>query len=125
MELNAPNASPRKSLFASIAWGALIVATLYVCYFSHLGAIGFVGPDEPRYAWIGRAMAESGDWVTPRLYGRPWFEKPALLYWMTGAAFRAGLGPDVAPRLPVALLGTAFLAFYWWLLRREFGCRAA
>ena len=27
---------------------------------------GFVGPDEPRYVWIARAMAETGDWVTPR-----------------------------------------------------------
>src|SRR2546429_217709 len=46
----------------------LIAATLYVCYFSHLGAIGFLGPDEPRYAWIARDMAETGDWVTPPSY---------------------------------------------------------
>jgi 4-amino-4-deoxy-L-arabinose transferase-like glycosyltransferase len=55
----------------------------------------------------------------------PWFEKPALLYWMTGAAFRLGLGPDIAPRLPVALMSVAFLVFYWWMLRREFGCAVA
>lgn len=90
-----------------------------------MGGAGLLGPDEPRYAWIGRAMAQSGDWVTPRLYGHPWFEKPALLYWMIAAGFRAGFGPDVAPRIGVALLGTAFLAFYWWALEREFGCRAA
>jgi hypothetical protein len=55
--------------------------TVVLCLFSHLGAIGLVGPDEPRYAWIARAMASSGDWVTPRLYGQPWFEKPVLYYW--------------------------------------------
>src|SRR4051812_26413536 len=70
-------------------------------------------------------MAQSGDWVTPRLWGQPWFEKPVLLYWMSGAAFRLGLGPDVAPRLPVALMGAGFLAFFWWILRREVGCRPA
>lgn len=70
-------------------------------------------------------MAQSGDWITPRLYGQPWFEKPALLYWMIAAGFRAGFDADIAPKLPVALLGTAFLAFYWWILSREFGCRAA
>lgn len=106
-----------------VVWFVLPLA--YFLYFFRLGGAGLVGPDEPRYAWIGRAMAQSGDWITPRLYGQPWFEKPALLYWMIGAGFRAGLGPDLAPRLPVALLGTAFLAFYWWALRREFGCRAA
>jgi 4-amino-4-deoxy-L-arabinose transferase-like glycosyltransferase len=106
-----------------LAW--LVPPLVYFLYLFRLGGAGLVGPDEPRYAWIGRAMAESGDWVTPRLWGQPWFEKPALLYWMTGAAFRTGLGPDVAPRLPVALAGIAFLGFYWWILRREFNCRAA
>jgi 4-amino-4-deoxy-L-arabinose transferase-like glycosyltransferase len=104
-------------------WPAALLA--YFLYFFRLSGAGLLGPDEPRYAWIGRAMAQSGDWVTPRLYGAPWFEKPALLYWMIAAGFRAGLGPELAPRLPVALLGTAFLAFYWWILNREFGCRAA
>jgi 4-amino-4-deoxy-L-arabinose transferase-like glycosyltransferase len=44
---------------------------------------------------------------------------------MTGAAFRLGIGPDLAPRLPVALMAAGFLLFFWWILRREFGARAA
>jgi 4-amino-4-deoxy-L-arabinose transferase-like glycosyltransferase len=87
--------------------------------------MGMVGPDEPRYAAISRAMTDSGDWITPRLWGQPWFEKPALLYWMMAAAFRVGLGPDLAPRLPVALLGLAFLVFFWWRLRIEWDARVA
>src|SRR4051794_32402714 len=70
-------------------------------------------------------MAISGDWVTPRLWGQPWFEKPALLYWMTAIGFRAGLGPELAPRVPVALLSVWFLVFYFLRMRREFGERAA
>lgn len=84
-----------------------------------------IGPDEPRYAAIGRAMAASGDWVTPRLWGAPWFEKPPLLYWMTAAAFRLGLSEDLAPRVPVALMSVAFLIFFWSVMRRAFGERAA
>jgi 4-amino-4-deoxy-L-arabinose transferase-like glycosyltransferase len=106
-----------------LAW--LAVPLVYFLYFFRLSGAGLVGPDEPRYAWIGRAMAQTGDWVTPRLWGQPWFEKPALLYWLTGAAFRLGLGPDLAPRLPVTVVSVGFLAFYWWILRREFGCRPA
>ncbi len=87
--------------------------------------MGMYGPDEPRYADIGRAMAQSGDWVTPRLWGQPWFEKPALLYWMTATAFRLGLGPDLAPRLPVAVLSLLFLGFFWWRLSVEWDRRAA
>src|SRR5579862_7835041 len=104
-------------------WLALPLA--YFLYFFGVTAAGVIGPDEPRYAAIGRAMAQTGDWVTPRLWGSPWFEKPALLYWMTAAGFRLGLGPDLAPRLPVALLSVAFLAFFWSRVRVEWGARVA
>src|SRR6266568_2899879 len=104
----------------------LVAALLiYFLYFFHLTAAGMLGPDEPRYAAIGREMARSGDWITPRLWGEPWFEKPALLYWMTGIAFRLGLGEDLAPRLPVTLTAILFLGFFWWIANREFGCRVA
>ena len=103
----------------------LVIPLAYCLYFYRLGFAGLLGPDEPRYASIGRQMALSGDWITPRLWGQPWFEKPALLYWMIASGFRLGLGPELAPRLPVAALAVAFLGFYWWILRREFGCRAA
>jgi len=98
---------------------------LYFLLFFALDGVGLLGPDEPRYASIGREMALSGDWVTPRLWGKEWFEKPALLYWLTGLGFRLGLGPETAPRLPVALLSAAYLAFQFWWLRRLFGHRTA
>lgn len=98
---------------------------LFFLYFFGLTRTGLLGPDEPRYAAIGCAMASTGDWITPRLWGQPWFEKPALLYWMTAAGFKAGLGPDWAPRLPVALVSVAFLVYFFVVLRREFGDRAA
>ena len=106
---------------------AIMLAVALVCalYLADLTGMGMVQPDEPRYADIGRAMARTGDWVTPHLWGHPWFEKPALLYWMTASAFRLGLGPDLAPRLPVALLSLLFLAFFWVRLAEEFGRREA
>src|SRR5215470_5680743 len=111
---------------ARIVYTILIVATLGICYFSHLGALGFVGPDEPRYAWIARDMAETGDWVTPRLYGRPWFEKPPLLYWGGAIFFKIMPSqPEIAARLPsaiCALLATLALA---WLAWRTYGGQCA
>ena len=110
---------------ARIGWTILIVATLYVCYFSHLGAIGFVGPDEPRYAWVARDMVETGDWITPHLYGKPWFEKPPLFYWGAALCFKLfGVG-EAAARLPSAisaLLATLAMA---WLAMRLYGAETA
>jgi 4-amino-4-deoxy-L-arabinose transferase-like glycosyltransferase len=97
----------------------------FFLYFFALTATGLITPDEPRYASIAREMARSGDWITPRLWGEPWFEKSALLYWMQAAAFRLGLNEDLAPRLPIALASVAFLIFFHWILRREFDDPAA
>jgi 4-amino-4-deoxy-L-arabinose transferase-like glycosyltransferase len=108
-----------------MAAAAALAVACYLLFFSNLTGVGMLGPDEPRYAAIGREMARSGDWITPRLQGQPWFEKPPLLYWMTAAAFRLGVSEDLAPRLGVALLAVCFLVFYWRTLRREFGETAA
>jgi 4-amino-4-deoxy-L-arabinose transferase-like glycosyltransferase len=91
---------------------------MYICYFYNLSAIGLVGPDEPRYAWIARNMAETGDWVTPRLYGKPWFEKPVLYYWGAALSFKLFGVSDGAARLPSALSALlAGLAMAWLALR--------
>ena len=108
----------RSESWHKIVWAVLIVATLYICYFSHLGAIGLVGPDEPRYAWVARDMAESNDWVTPRLYGHPWFEKPVLYYWSAALCFKLFGVSEATARLPSALSALlATLALTWLALR--------
>ena len=110
---------------ARLAWIVLILATLYLCYFHNLGAIGFVGPDEPRYAWIARDMVETGDWVTPRLYGRPWFEKPVLYYWGATLGFKLFGVSEVAARLPSALSALLATLAMAWLAWHVYGAETA
>jgi 4-amino-4-deoxy-L-arabinose transferase-like glycosyltransferase len=119
------NVRQTKSHLGPIIWSILILATLFICYLRNLGAIGLVGPDEPRYAWIARDMAESGDWITPRLYGQPWFEKPALYYWGAALSFKLFGVSEVTARLPSAisaLLATLAMA---WLAWRVYGAETA
>jgi 4-amino-4-deoxy-L-arabinose transferase-like glycosyltransferase len=97
-----------------VAASAVGLATL-ICLFGHLGAIGLLGPDEPRYAWIARAMAQTGDWVTPRLYDSPWFEKPILYYWAAAIGFRLHLPSEWAARLPSALAALVAAMGIAWL----------
>jgi 4-amino-4-deoxy-L-arabinose transferase-like glycosyltransferase len=87
-----------------------VLLAIAVPYLYLLSSSGLIGPDEPRYAAIGMEMATSGDWVTPRLWGAAWFEKPPLLYWLIGIFHSVGIPADWAARLPVAALGIAFLA---------------
>lgn len=98
----------------------LLLAALSFLYFWGLADVGLLGPDEPRYAAIGRQMARSGDWVTPILWGKPWYEKPALLYWLGGIGNALGLGPELAPRFPVALTAVAFILFLYRIISRAF-----
>ncbi len=97
------------------------MSTAFICLFSHLGAFGLVGPDEPRYAWVARAMAATGDWVTPRLYGQPWFEKPVLYYWAAAIGFDLHLPVEWAARLPSAFAALAAAIAIGWLGWRHYG----
>jgi len=119
------NPRPKTSRTPAILWTILICATLYACYFTHLDAVGLVGPDEPRYAWIARDMAESADFITPRLYGKPWFEKPPLYYWSAALSFKLFGISETSARLPsavFALLATFAIA---WLAFRIYGAETA
>ena len=66
-------------------------------------------PDEGRYSEISREMVASGDWVTPRLNGLKYFEKPPLQYWATALSFRLFRESEWSARLYVALCGFATL----------------
>ncbi len=81
-------------------WGKdlLILALISGIWFC--GLLGFrpyANPDEGRYTEIPREMAASGDFVTPRLNGVKYFEKPPLMYWLSALTFKAfGLNPFTA-----------------------------
>ncbi len=64
------------------------------------------GHDEPRVAGIARAMALTGDYLTPRLNGRPFLEYPSLGYVPSALGLSlAGRPSELAARLPIVLLG--------------------
>lgn len=102
-----------------------LIVPLLILYLLDLGGVGFLGPDEPRYASIGREMARSGDLVTPRLDGYAWFEKPPLLYWAIALGRVLRLPDEWAARLPIALSSVAFLVFFFLTVMRAFSPRTA
>lgn len=104
-----------------ILWLLAVVAILW---FANLDYRHLAQPDEGRYAEIPREMLASGDWLTPRLNGLKYFEKPALQYWATAAAFRLFGEHEWSARLWTALtgfLGIVLVCFTGW---RVFGAQA-
>jgi len=80
-----------------------------------------VRPDEGRYAEISREMVATGDWLTPRLNGFKYFEKPALQYWATAGAFSLFGINEWTARLWTALTGFAGVLLVYFTGIRLFG----
>jgi 4-amino-4-deoxy-L-arabinose transferase-like glycosyltransferase len=103
-------------LTGTLRRGALLALALAlaVAWFGLLGERKLIKADESRYAEIPREMLASGDWLTPRLNGFKYFEKPPLQYWATAGAFAAFGAAEWTARLWSALtgFGTLWLVFY-------------
>lgn len=70
-------------------------------------------PDEGRYGEIGRWMLQSGDWLTPRLNGIPFFHKPPYLYWLEAASLAVfGVHAWALRLVPALHAGLMLLALY-------------
>jgi len=96
----------------------ILLCALALAWFGTLGERKLVRTDEGRYAEIAREMVVTGDWTTPRLNGYKYFEKPALQYWATAAAFELFGVREWTARLWAALTG-----FLGVLLVLHFGNR--
>ena len=103
----------------------LLLALCGVVFLFGLGRVGLLGPDEPRYAEVAREMFLSGDFISPRLCGCLWLEKPALLYWLSAAAYRLFGVNEYAARLPSAFAATTTVISLFYALRRAGLERAA
>ena len=85
--------------------------TVLVLWFALLGYRDLIDPDEGRYAEIPREMVATGDWITPRLNGLKYFEKPAFQYWVTASTYVLLGDNTTTARLWVAVIG--FLGALW------------
>lgn len=102
----------------------LLYLLCIVIYLGGLGRLPLFGQDEALYAEAAREMLASGDWITPRVNGVIFFEKPPLYYWLAALNFRLfGVNPFAA-RLPAALLAIATILLTTMIGARVWGKRA-
>lgn len=90
-----------------------------------LGRVDLLTPDEARHAEIAREMFLEGNWLAPRIYGEPYYDKPALFYWLTGSSLWL-FGPSAwAARIPSVLATLISVALTSWWVRDAWGRGAA
>ncbi|MBI2205035.1 MAG: phospholipid carrier-dependent glycosyltransferase [Candidatus Rokubacteria bacterium] len=95
----------------------LVVAALAL---TGLGRAPFIDPPEGFHAEIAREMAARGDWITPRLNGVRYFDKPPLPYWLMAASFAVAGPTPTAARVwgAVAVVGVALVTAALGLMLR-------
>ena len=101
-------------------WLVLLVAGI-----AFLGTVGsppsLLDDVDAAYAGIARAMLESGDWVTARLNGVVYFDKPPGQVWAMALSFAVVGVQDWAARVPSALAAMALCWLAWLVGRWSFG----
>ena len=105
---------PRQGLSTTVAW--LVLAGIFIAV--QVGAL-FTPPllddADASHAQAAQHMVESGDWVTLKVDGIRYLEKPPLPYWLVAGFYRV-FGQNVfATHLPnsLAILGITWLAWLW------------
>ncbi len=91
----------RSSLMLAICTLALLWAVIFL---PTLGKLPLIR-SEAMYAQIPLEMLASGDWLTPRLNGARYLDKPPLYYWLNLAALSLGGHSENTFRLATFLIG--------------------
>lgn len=115
-DASQPSSPSRDLLLLTLVFGVL--------FFFLLGRTPLSNPDEGRYAEIPREMLVSGDWVTPRLNGVAYFEKPPLVYWAIAGSMTIFGANEWAIRTVPALAALAGVLLTYGSARRLFGRNA-
>ena len=89
------------------------------------GSLAITDPVESNYTQTAKEMLLSGDWVSPRIFGKYWYDKPAFFYWELIAAFKVFGVTDFAARFFPAVFGVLGLMMTYVFARRLYDARTA
>ena len=106
---------------ANTAWrgasllAAALVAVLYLYPLAIARSIPLLDPDEGIHATIAQEIVDHGDWVTPQLLGKPFFDKPILHFWAQALSLHLLGMSEAAVRLPGLIFGLLGALTTGWL----------
>src|SRR5215472_2118578 len=127
-KMGNPATSARRYPSAETNW-RVYLAVLAVASAIYVGCIvsppSLMDDVDAVQAQIARNMLVSGDWVTPRLDGVVYLEKPPLIYWLMAVSYKIFGVHDWAARIPVVLASLALClvttSFGIWAFGRRAG----
>ena len=102
---------------------AILLLLGILLYFVGNGSLAITDPVESNYTLTAKEMIASGDYVSPRIYGNYWYDKPVFFYWELIAAFEAFGQTDFAARFFPGLWMIVSMLMTYGFGRRLFGER--
>ena len=108
----------KKDLLYILVFGALL-------YFANNWGLAITDPVESNYTLTAKEMLESGDFVSPRIYGNFWYDKPGFFYWELIAAFSIFGVNEFAARFFPACFTLIALVMTYFFGRKLYGERVA
>lgn len=109
--------------FGTGFWLVAIITILIV--FFNLGGVPLLDPDEPVYAETPKEMFSFNEFISPRIYGEYWYDKPPMYYWLVAVSYKVFGISEFAARFPSAILAVACTLLVYLSGRRLFNERAA
>ncbi len=101
----------------------LVAVITMVMVFFNLGGIPLLDPDEPVYAETPKEMFIFNEFLSPRIYGDYWYDKPPMYYWLVAASYKIFGINEFAARFPSAVLAVACTLLVYQSGRRLFNER--
>lgn len=92
----------------------LFVLSLVLFFFGG-GLLPITDPTECCYTLTAKEMLAAGDWLSPRIYGDFWYDKPIMFYWELLAAYEVFGLSEFASRFFPAVFATlgVFLTYFF------------
>lgn len=101
----------------------LVGMVIFTTFFA-IGGTPLLDPDEPVYAETAREMLQTGDFLSPRIFGDYWYDKPPMYYWLVALAFSIFGDGEFASRFPAALMGSGTAIMVYFAATKMFNERA-
>lgn len=92
----------------------IIIGVAIFTIFFGIGGVPLLDPDEPVYAETAREMIQFKDFLSPRIFGEYWYDKPPMYYWLVALSQMIFGYNEFAARFPAALMatGTAIMVYF-------------
>lgn len=104
-------------------WIFLFVGSVFLL-FVYNGSMYITDSVESNYALTAKEMVQSGNWISPQIYGNYWYDKPVMFYWVTAIAYQLFGYNEFAARFFPAVFGLLSLALVAWGGKRLYTVKA-